>query len=65
MKFFYIFLILILNIYIANAEISIFKETYSPKETFQAELNFKNLVEEIAPSNIKITKRNARIVKIS
>ena len=54
MKFFYIFLILILNIYIANAEISIFKETYSPKETFQAELNFKNLVEEIAPSNIKI-----------
>ncbi len=54
MRFFYILLILILNIYIADAEISIFKETYSPKETFQAELSFQNLVEEITPSDIKI-----------
>ncbi|MEK6936460.1 MAG: hypothetical protein AABW58_00135 [Nanoarchaeota archaeon] len=54
MKFFYIFLILVLNISLVNAEISIFKEVYSPKEVFQAEFNFQNLAEEITPSNVKI-----------
>jgi hypothetical protein len=54
MRLFYIFLIFILNIYIVNAEINIFKETYSPKETFQAEISFQNLVEEIKSSNVVI-----------
>ncbi len=54
MKLLYIFLIFIINIYAVNAEITLFKETYSPKETFQAELSFKNLVEEIKPVNIVI-----------
>ena len=56
MKLLYFFLILIINICIANAEINIFKEIYSPKETFQAELIFQNLVEEIKAEDIIIRK---------
>ena len=54
MRIFYIFLIFIINICIVNAEIDIFKQEYSPKETFQAELNFEDLVEEIKSSDIVI-----------
>jgi len=47
-------LFILLLAYSASAEITIFKDEYFSGETFQAELNFPNLVDEIKISDISI-----------
>lgn len=57
MKFFLLLFLIILTINI-NAEINIIKEEYSPKETFQAELYFPGIIDEIQIIDVKILKLN-------
>ena len=54
MKHIYILFIVLINIFIVNAEINVLKSEYSGKETFQAELTFQNLVEDISSRDITI-----------
>ena len=56
--------ILLITINFASAEINIFKEEYKLGETFQAELNFKNLLSEIKVSDIKITNADDEVTNI-
>ncbi|MBI2671347.1 hypothetical protein HYX16_00265 [Candidatus Woesearchaeota archaeon] len=53
-----IFLFILLLTCFASAEITIFKDEYFIGETFQAELNFLNLVDEIKISDISILNSN-------
>src|SRR3989344_7414725 len=58
MKYFILFIILLISIINVNAEISIFKNKYYVGETFQAELKFQSLFNLVEISNIKILNQN-------
>ena len=64
MRLFFALFILVLFMNLVNADIVLFKEKYSVGETFQAELNFLNLIDDIKTENIKVLDSNKQVTDI-
>src|SRR3989344_5592462 len=64
MRLFFALFILVLFMNLVNADIVLFKEKYSVGETFPAELNFLNLIDDIKTENIKVLDSNKQVTDI-